>query len=82
MFEAGAPHAALELLATAELTPLDELQSARLERLRAEIAFARTRGGDAPALLLHAAGASSRSTPRWRARPISRRSWRRCTPAA
>ena len=36
------------LLATAELAPLDELQRARLERLRAEIAFARTRGSDAP----------------------------------
>jgi len=55
MFDAGASDAALALLATAELTPLDELQRARLERLRAEIAFARTRGGDAPALLLHAA---------------------------
>jgi len=55
MFDAGASDAALELLATAELAPLDELERARLERLRAEIAFARTRGGDAPALLLDAA---------------------------
>jgi DNA-binding CsgD family transcriptional regulator len=54
-FDAGASDAALELLATAELAPLDELQRARLERLRAEIAFARTRGNDAPALLLDAA---------------------------
>jgi DNA-binding CsgD family transcriptional regulator len=54
-FDAAATDAALELLATAELAPLDELQRARLERLRAEIAFARTRGGDAPALLLDAA---------------------------
>jgi DNA-binding CsgD family transcriptional regulator len=54
-FDAAASDAALELLATAELAPLDELQRARLERLRAEITFARTRGGDAPALLLHAA---------------------------
>jgi DNA-binding CsgD family transcriptional regulator len=54
-FDAAASDAALELLATAELAPLDELQRARLERLRAEIAFARTRGGDAPALLLDAA---------------------------
>ena len=54
-FDVAAKDAALELLATAELAPLDELQRARLERLRAEIAFARTRGGDAPALLLHAA---------------------------
>ena len=54
-FDAAAADAALELLATAELAPLDELQRARLERLRAEITFARTRGGDAPALLLDAA---------------------------
>jgi DNA-binding CsgD family transcriptional regulator len=53
--DAGAPEAAEALLATAELAPLDELQRARLERLRAEIAFARTRGRDAPALLLNAA---------------------------
>jgi DNA-binding CsgD family transcriptional regulator len=54
-FDAASADAALELLATAELAPLDELQRARLERLRAEIAFARTRGSDAPALLLDAA---------------------------
>src|SRR5262245_61497345 len=54
-FDAAASDAALELLAAAELAPLDELQRARLERLRAEIAFARTRGSDAPALLLDAA---------------------------
>jgi DNA-binding CsgD family transcriptional regulator len=54
-FDAAAADAALELLATAELAPLDELQRARLERLRAEIAFARTRGSDAPGLLLDAA---------------------------
>jgi DNA-binding CsgD family transcriptional regulator len=54
-FDAAASDAALELLATAELAPLDELQRARLERLRAEITFARTRGSDAPALLLDAA---------------------------
>jgi DNA-binding CsgD family transcriptional regulator len=54
-FDAGASDAALELLATAELAPLDELQRARLERMRAEIAFERTRGSGAPALLLDAA---------------------------
>jgi hypothetical protein len=54
-FDAAASDEALELLATAELAPLDELQGARLERLRAEIVFARTRGRDAPALLLAAA---------------------------
>jgi len=54
-FDAAASDAALELLATAELAPLDDLQRARLERLRAEIVFARTRGADAPARLLDAA---------------------------
>ena len=43
------------LLATAELCPLDELDGARLIRLRAQIAFARRRGSDAPPLLLEAA---------------------------
>jgi DNA-binding CsgD family transcriptional regulator len=54
-FDAGASNAALELLAAAELAPLDELQRARLERLRAQIAFERTRGSEAPARLLDAA---------------------------
>jgi DNA-binding CsgD family transcriptional regulator len=54
-FDAAASEAALDLLATAELAPLDEFQRAWLERLRAEITFARTRGSDAPALLLDAA---------------------------
>ena len=53
--EAGASEKAQSLLETAELTPLDELQRARLQRLRAQIAFAVRRGGDAPALLLDAA---------------------------
>jgi DNA-binding CsgD family transcriptional regulator len=54
-FESAAPDAALALLMDAELCPLEELERARLERLRAEIAFVRTRGRDAPALLLDAA---------------------------
>jgi outer membrane PBP1 activator LpoA protein len=54
-FEAGAPDAALELLTAAEMAPLDELQRGRLARLRAEIVFARRRGGDAVPLLLDAA---------------------------
>ena len=54
-FHAGASDAALELLATADLAPLDELQRARLDRLRAQISFERTRGSDAPAPLLAAA---------------------------
>jgi DNA-binding CsgD family transcriptional regulator/tetratricopeptide (TPR) repeat protein len=54
-FEAAAPDAAFELLATAEMGPLDELQRARLERLRVQITFALERGTDAPALLLDTA---------------------------
>jgi DNA-binding CsgD family transcriptional regulator len=54
-YQAGAFDAALELLATAESGPLDELQRARVDLLRGQIAFASTRGGDAPLLLLKAA---------------------------
>jgi hypothetical protein len=54
-FEAGGPGAAMELLVTAQLSPLDTLQRARLERLRARIAFIGSRGRDAPQLLLDAA---------------------------
>jgi DNA-binding CsgD family transcriptional regulator len=53
--DAAAPEAALELIAAAEITPLDDLQRARLQRLRAQVAFARKRGNDAPPLLLDAA---------------------------
>ncbi|MFJ5303192.1 LuxR C-terminal-related transcriptional regulator [Streptomyces sp. NPDC088350] len=55
-FEAGAPDAALELLAATELGPLNEVQQARLVLLRAQISFARRRGGEALPLLLDAAG--------------------------
>jgi len=54
-FEAGAPEVALELVAAAKTGPLDELQRARLARLRAQIVFARRRGGEALPLLLDAA---------------------------
>ena len=54
-FDAAAPDAAYELLATAELATIGELERAQLQRLRARIAFARRRGSDAPALLLDAA---------------------------
>src|SRR6516164_8978828 len=54
-FDAASSDAAIELLATAELAPLTELQGAHLECLRAEIAFERTRGKQAPGLLLAAA---------------------------
>ncbi len=53
--EAGSREAAQELVATADLTPLDELQRAGLQRLRAQIAFVFTRGSDGPLLLLDAA---------------------------
>jgi DNA-binding CsgD family transcriptional regulator len=46
---------ASDLLAAAELGPVDELQRARLERLRAETTFTSRRGRDAPPLLLEAA---------------------------
>src|SRR3954454_13017179 len=49
---AGAPDTALGLLATAEAGPLDELQRAQVEVLRAQIAFVVSRGRDAPPLLL------------------------------
>jgi DNA-binding CsgD family transcriptional regulator len=52
---AGEPRTARDLLSVAERGPLDELRSAELEVLRARIAFAVGRGGDAPALLLKAA---------------------------
>jgi hypothetical protein len=53
--QAGAPEAALALLATAQTGPLDQLQRAQADLLRAEIAFTSNRGRDAPALLHRAA---------------------------
>jgi DNA-binding CsgD family transcriptional regulator len=54
-FAAAAPQEAERLLAVAQMGPLDELRRTRLERLRAQIAFGRSRGGDAAPLLLEAA---------------------------
>jgi DNA-binding CsgD family transcriptional regulator len=54
-FESGALEAAQDLLSAAERCPLDDLERARLARLRARIAFALRRGNDAPSLLLGAA---------------------------
>jgi len=51
---ADAPSAS-SLLAAAERGPLDDFQRARLERLRAGVAFTSRRGRDAPQLLLEAA---------------------------
>src|SRR5215472_13886597 len=54
--QAGAFDAALELAATAEAGPLDDLQRARVSLLRGQVAlFAAGAGGEAPALLLQAA---------------------------
>jgi DNA-binding CsgD family transcriptional regulator len=52
---AGAPEAALELLATAREGPLDELGLARMDTLRAHVAFASSHGSSAAPLLLAAA---------------------------
>jgi DNA-binding CsgD family transcriptional regulator len=54
-YQAGALDAALGLLATAESGPLDELQRAQVDVLRAQITFASGRGSEAPPLLLKAA---------------------------
>jgi DNA-binding CsgD family transcriptional regulator len=52
---AGAFDVALGLLAAAEAATLDELQRARAELLRGQVAFASSVGSDAPPLLLKAA---------------------------
>jgi DNA-binding CsgD family transcriptional regulator len=53
--DAGAPEAALGLLAMARSGPPDELRQARVDLLQARIAFATRRGNDSPPLLLKAA---------------------------
>ena len=53
--QAGALDAALGLLAMAQAGPQDELQRARGDLLRAQIAFASSHGRDAPPLMLSAA---------------------------
>ncbi|MCL3859606.1 LuxR family transcriptional regulator [Actinotalea sp. K2] len=52
---AGSTEAASELLTVAASGPLDALQHARVELLRARIAFRLTRGSDVPRMLLAAA---------------------------
>ena len=54
-YQAGAFDAALGLLATAEAGPPDQLRRAWADRLRGQIAFASSRGSEAPPLLLKAA---------------------------
>ena len=70
---AGAFDVARGLLATAEVGPLDELQRARLDLLRAEAAYSESRGSDAPALLLRAAQDARAARSAARARDLSRR---------
>jgi DNA-binding CsgD family transcriptional regulator len=53
--EAGAPDAALGLLAAAAAGPLDELQAAQVEYLRGQVADDQRRSSDAARLLLSAA---------------------------
>ncbi len=52
---AGAFDAAVELLALAEAGPLTDLQQARVDLVRAQLAYVTDRGYDAPGLLLQAA---------------------------
>lgn len=54
-YEAGASAAALELLVIAATGPLDALPRARLELLRAQIAFHQSRVSEGPQILLDAA---------------------------
>jgi DNA-binding CsgD family transcriptional regulator len=53
--DAGAAEAAEHLVTVATTLPLEKLDRARAERLRAWIAYARTRGSDTPSLLSNAA---------------------------
>src|SRR5580700_6064244 len=54
-YQAGAFEAALGLLGAAEAGPPDQFRRARADRLRGQVAFASSRGSDAPPLLLKAA---------------------------
>ncbi len=53
--QAGAFERARAMLTVAEHSPVDELQRARIDLLRAQLAFASSRGNEATALLLAAA---------------------------
>jgi DNA-binding CsgD family transcriptional regulator/tetratricopeptide (TPR) repeat protein len=55
-FRAGALEDALSLLLSTDLDALDELDRARIELLRAQIGFVSMHGGEAPRILLEAAG--------------------------
>jgi DNA-binding CsgD family transcriptional regulator len=53
--QAGALDAAREMLSMVEPQSLNDFQQARIDVIRAELAFVESRGGDAPALLFKAA---------------------------
>jgi len=53
--QAGEGIGAAELLSVAEVGPLDDAQQARVDLVRAHLAFVTSRGSDAPPLLLKAA---------------------------
>ena len=80
--QAGAPDAALRLLAMAQAGPLDEHERGRLQLLHAQITFAVTRGRDAPPCCSRRPGGSSRWTRGSPARHTSRRSRLRSPPTA
>ncbi len=61
--EAGMPDSATRLVAAAAAAADDELIAARCELIRAKIAFAASRGSDAPPLLLAAAKRMQRLDP-------------------
>jgi DNA-binding CsgD family transcriptional regulator len=61
---AGAPDEASALVPVVQASPLDELGVARLDLLRAQVAFAVNRRGDAPASLLRAAKGFEALEPR------------------
>jgi DNA-binding CsgD family transcriptional regulator len=61
--QAGAPEAALRLLAEVEAGSLDDIQRARAQLLRGRVAFASSDGRNAPPLLLDAARQLERIEP-------------------
>ena len=61
---AGAPDAALGLVAIAQSGPLDAVGQARVDLLRGQIAHSQNRVGDAPALLVKAASQLQSLDPR------------------
>jgi hypothetical protein len=78
-YAAGDFEAAEILLATAEIGPLGALAAAQVQRMRAQIAFALRRGGDAPRSCCGQRNGCRPWTQNWPGRPISRPWWPRST---